>query len=130
MPRSAVLIDRAKAMRRVPTPFERRLWLALRAGRLGGAKFRRQQIIGPYIVDLACRLPAMMVVEIDGDTHGAQLDYDRKRTEFLEARGYRVLRFANRDISDNLEGVVMTIASSLGLPLTPTLSPEGERESC
>ena len=115
-------------MRRQPSPFEQKLWLALRAKRLSGAKFRRQQVIGPYIADFACRIPTMLVIEVDGDTHAGQEAYDRERTAELERRGYRVLRFANRDVGDNLEGVLMTIADALRLPLSPALSPEGERE--
>src|SRR5437763_99187 len=127
MPRSAVLIERAKAMRREPSPFEHKLWLALRAGRLGGAKFRRQNVIGPYIADFACRMPKMLVVEVDGDSHGSTAASDAARTRYLESRGYRVIRFSNHDVGSNLEGVLMAIAEVLGLPLSPALSPEGER---
>lgn len=127
MPRDPILIGRAKAMRREPTPFERKLWLAVRAGRLGGAKFRQQQVIGAYIADFACRLPLMLVVEVDGDTHAPRSSYDARRTKEFEARGYRVLRFSNHDVATNFESVLTTIASVLDVPLSPTLSPEGER---
>lgn len=127
MPRDPQLIERAKAMRRAPTPFERKLWLAVRAGRLGGAKFRQQQVIGSYIADFACRLPTMLVVEIDGDSHGERADYDARRTQEFESRGYRVLRFTNGDIAANFHGVLTAIATELNLPLSPTLSPDGER---
>jgi very-short-patch-repair endonuclease len=115
-------------MRRRPTPIEEKLWLALRAKRFNGAKFRKQVVIDRYIVDFACRIPRMLVVEVDGDTHAMQPDYDAKRTAFLESRGYEVLRFANSDVATNFEGVMMMIQSALRLPLSPTLSPEGERE--
>jgi very-short-patch-repair endonuclease len=115
-------------VRREPSPFEHRLWLALRAKRLEGIKFRRQKVIGPYIADLSCRTPRMLVIEVDGDTHGLQADYDRKRTDFLMAQGYQVLRFTNQDVGGNLEGVLGAIHSALTLPLSPALSPEGERE--
>ena len=124
--RDTELIKKAKAMRRDPTPFEQKLWLALRAKRFERAKFRRQMVIDRYIVDMACRLPRKLVIEADGDTHGASLDYDARRTEFLEAEGYRVLRFSNAEIGENFEGVLMTIQNAL--PLSPALSPEGERE--
>jgi very-short-patch-repair endonuclease len=117
-------------MRREPSPFEHKLWLALKAKRFSGAKFRQQNVIGPYIVDFACRIPSMLVVEVDGDSHGDREAYDRERTRFLERRGYRVLRFGNTDVAGNLEGVLMTIADALRLPLSPALSPEGEREEC
>jgi very-short-patch-repair endonuclease len=70
----------------------------------------------------------MLVIEIDGETHGDRMQYDHRRTLEFERRGYRVLRFANRDVGNNMEGVLMTIADALGLPLSPALSPEGERE--
>jgi very-short-patch-repair endonuclease len=115
-------------MRREPTPFEHRLWLALRAKRFQGAKFRRQVVIDRYIADFACRMPSMLVIEVDGDTHGDRDAYDAGRTAEFERRGYQVLRFANRDVRNNMEGVLMTVAEALGLPLSPALSPEGERE--
>jgi len=124
--RDAELIKRAKVMRREPTPFEHKLWLELRAKRSNGAKFRQQAVIGRYIVDFACRIPCMLVIEVDGDTHGERDDYDERRTKFLEGRGYRVLRFTNVDVGENFEGVMMTILDAL--PLSPALSPEGERE--
>jgi very-short-patch-repair endonuclease len=113
-------------MRREPTPLEQRLWLALRAKRFKEAKFRRQVVIGRYIVEFACRLPSMLVIELDGDTHGLQSGYDAERTALLENRGYHVLRFTNGDVASNFEGVLEAIAAAL--PLSPALSPEGERE--
>jgi very-short-patch-repair endonuclease len=104
-------------MRREPTPLEHRLWLALRAKRFEGAKFRRQVVIGRYIVDFACRSPRMLVIELDGDTHGAQADYDAQRTALLEARGYEVIRFTNADVASNLKGVLEAIANALPLSL-------------
>lgn len=125
MSRPSQLLQHAKDMRRNPSPTEEKLWLALRAGRIG-AKLRRQQVIGPYIVDFACRLPVNLVVEVDGESHAERVDYDTRRTEFLEARAYRVLRFTNREVGENLDGVLEVIATAL--PLSPPLSPEGERE--
>jgi very-short-patch-repair endonuclease len=113
-------------MRREPTPFERSLWLALRAKRFQGAKFRQQNVIGPHIVDFCCRLPRMLVIELDGDTHAERQRYDAQRTAELVKRGYEVLRFTNRDVGTNLEGVLMKIEEALTPPL-PALSPEGER---
>ena len=113
-------------MRRESTPFERKLWLALRAKRWNGAKFRRQMVIGSYIVDFSCRLPRKLVVEVDGDTHGLQQSYDMRRTADLIARGYEVLRFTNSDVGGNIDGVLLTIEKALAAPL-PALSPEGER---
>jgi very-short-patch-repair endonuclease len=123
--RDQILLQRAKAMRREPTPFEHKLWLALRAKRFNRAKLRQQVVIDRYIVDFACRIPCMLVVEVDGDTHAVQPDYDAKRTALLEARGYEVLRFTNREVATNFEGVLMTIADALNL----SLSPSGERSA-
>ncbi|HEV2043614.1 MAG TPA: DUF559 domain-containing protein [Sphingomicrobium sp.] len=120
--RDAELIKRAKSMRLEPTSMEHKLWLGLRAKRFNGAKFRQQAVIGPYIADFACRIPCMLVIEVDGDTHGDRVDYDARRTSFLEGRGYRVLRFSNIDVGENFEGVMMTIQSAL--PLSPALSPK------
>ena len=122
------LLAYAKQLRTNQTPLEQKLWYHLRAKRFGSAKFRRQVVIGSYIVDFACRIPRMLVVEVDGDTHAAQEGYDKRRTAFLESRGYRVLRFTNHDVGTNLEGVLTMIAEALGSPLSPALSPEGERE--
>ena len=88
-------------------------------------KFRRQVVIERYIVDFACRLPTKLIVEIDGETHAHRVDYDDRRTRFLEQKGYRVLRFTNAEVGANLEGVLMSIQSAP--PLSPALSPEGER---
>ena len=138
--RDKLLLQRAKQMRREPTPLEQILWLALRARRFEGAKFRRQVVIGRYIVDFACRLPMMLVIEIDGDTHGTQGGYDAERTTIIEARGYKVIRFTNAEVASNLEGVLTAIRSALPLspasrPVGPSggwsaadCSPEGERE--
>ncbi len=126
--RDQVLLERAKAMRRAATGPEQRLWLELRAKRFAGAKFRRQVVIGRYIVDFACRTPCMAVVELDGDTHASSEAYDSARTLFLESKGYRVIRFTNSDLMTNLDGCLQTLERFLQLPLSPTLSPEGERE--
>jgi very-short-patch-repair endonuclease len=100
-------------MRREPTPFEQKLWYALRAKRFAEAKFRRQVVIDRYIVDFACRIPRMIVIEVDGDTHGDQRQYDARRTAYLRGRGYRVLRFTNQDVGKNMEGVLMAVAEAL-----------------
>jgi very-short-patch-repair endonuclease len=111
--RNQTLLERAKKMRREATPPERALWRHLKSDQLDGAKFRRQVVIGSYVADFACRTPTMLVVELDGDTHGARADYDAQRTRLLESKGYRVLRFANRDVLQNIESVLETIAANL-----------------
>ena len=93
-----------------------------------GIKFRREKVIGEFIADFASNDPKL-VIEIDGDTHDVDDPRNKLRTAYLEARGYRVLRYTNVDVMDNVEGVLMNLAEVIGqmkAPL-PTLSPEGER---
>jgi very-short-patch-repair endonuclease len=88
----------ARALRAEPTEAERRLWKALRDKQMGNLRFRRQQPIGPYIVDFFC--PAVkLIIELDGSQHGEEgaVAYDEARTRWLQVRGYKVLRFANAD---------------------------------
>ncbi len=118
-------LEFAKQLRSSLTPAEARLWYNLRAKRLAGIKFRRQTVIGPYVADFTCRT-AMLVIEIDGDTHGSTAQYDAQRTAYLERHGWSVLRFTNADVLHNLEAVLSTVAQRI--PLSPALSPEGERE--
>jgi very-short-patch-repair endonuclease len=106
-------------MRRELTTAERRLCYALRAKRLEGAKFRRQVVIGPYIADFACRMPKMLVVEVDGETHGGREAYDATRTNELKERGYEVMRFTYSDVMTNLDGVLLTILQVLQPPPLP-----------
>ncbi len=68
----------------------------------------------------------MLIIEIDGDTHGSTVEYDAERTLYLKQQGWSVIRFTNADVIHNLEAVLSTIAQRF--PLSPTLSPEGERE--
>ena len=120
------LIEYAKQMRREMTEPEERLWFEIRAKRFSGTKFRKQKVIGRYIADFSSRTP-MLVIEIDGDSHGEQQDYDTARTRYLNAQGYEVIRFLNSDVMENLDGVLTAISDRLSRPPLPTLSPEGER---
>ena len=98
------LLRRAAEMRKNLTEPERRLWTELRASRFGGHKFRRQQIIGNWIVDFFC--PAKgLVIEIDGDTHDAEADNVRDRL-MLAKYGFATVRFTNEDAMRNLDGVM------------------------
>ncbi len=126
--RDAKLTGNARENRKHMTEPETRIWLALRAERLAGTKFRRQKVIGQFIADFAANDPKL-VVEIDGNTHDADDQRDTNRTRFLEAQGYRVVRYRNADVMQNLEGVLihlMGVIAEMQSPL-PTLSPEGER---
>src|SRR3546814_2424091 len=99
-------------MRSTLTPAERRLWSSLRAGRLNGVKCTRQVLIGNFIVDFASR-SERLAIEVDGDTHATQVDYDLRRTAWLEAAGYHVLRFTNAEVMENLEGVATMISRAI-----------------
>ncbi|MGW8279090.1 conserved hypothetical protein [Sphingomonas aurantiaca] len=107
-----VLLDRAKRMRREPTPAEAMLWRQLRGRQISGVKFTRQCVIGPYIADFAAR-DAKLVIEVDGDTHSDQAR-DDSRTDWLERQGYRVIRFSNADIMSGMDGVWLVISAALG----------------
>lgn len=113
----------ARKMRKEPTPAERRLWQLLRNRRLVGFKFRRQHPFGPYVLDSYCPA-ARLVIELDGDTHAdpAAQEQGARRTEYLERRGLKVLRFWNVELAENDEGVVWRILDECtqrsGLPST------------
>jgi very-short-patch-repair endonuclease len=105
------MLDRAAHMRREPTETERRLWRALSRSQLGGYKFRRQAIIGGRIADFFC--PAKgLVVEIDGDTHDPGRDHQRDAWLGRQT-GFAVVRFTNRDVMTNLEGVLTALLKIL-----------------
>ena len=99
----------ASALRRNPTDAERLLWAVLRNRQLGGHKFRFQSSIGPFIVDFLC-VEAMLIVEVDGSQHNESVD--ARRTHFLEGEGYRILRFWNTEVIENLEGVAEVILTA------------------
>ena len=102
---------RARTLRRDSTDAEKLLWRALRT-QLPGTKFRRQMPIGPYFADFAC-FGAKLIVELDGGQHAEATEQDAARTRFIEAQGYRVMRFWNSDVMSNLDGVVQSIADAL-----------------
>ncbi|WP_246372720.1 endonuclease domain-containing protein [Marilutibacter spongiae] len=106
------------------TDAERGLWRLIRSGQLGGAKFRRQHPIPPYVVDFCC-LDAKLVIELDGSQHTQQSD--AARTRFLERQGYRVLRFWNNEVLCQPDSVIAAIFDAVGCrPLTPSPLPAGE----
>ena len=90
------------------TDAEKELWRHLRKRQLNNFKFRRQHPFGDYILDFVC-LEAMLVVELDGGQHATQVDADSKRTLELNKAGFRVLRFWNNEVLNNIEGVVESI---------------------
>ena len=103
---------RAKHLRKSQTPVEQRLWLALKGHRFCQYKFRRQVILGPYIVDFVC-LKKRLVIELDGYQHLNNQLYDKIRTEYLESLGFSVLRFWNDEVLENWSGVLHKIHLTL-----------------
>ena len=104
---------RARNLRNNPTEAERRLWYYLSARKLAGVRFNRQVPIGPFICDFVSR-SLKLVIEIDGDTHGWTQEDDARRTRYLNAEGYRVIRFWNHDVLSQMEGVIAEIARVAG----------------
>jgi very-short-patch-repair endonuclease len=122
---------RARTLRKGATTAENVLWYALRNRQLDGHKFVRQFPIGPSFADFACREQAL-VVELDGGQHALDTLADVRRTAFLNAEGYSVLRFWNNDVLGNRDGVIASILEALrgnpspGLRFAPAdLSPTG-----
>ncbi|HEX2591208.1 MAG TPA: endonuclease domain-containing protein [Rhizomicrobium sp.] len=101
---------RARKLRRAETASEHKLWQHLRRKQIHDVRFRRQFTLGPYIVDFVC-LRAKLVIEVDGFSHTTieQIDYDEKRTRWLNREGYQVLRFWNLDVLTNLDRVIERI---------------------
>jgi ATP-dependent helicase HrpA len=95
------LTANSRQLRRDATPAERLLWNALRSHR---PRFTRQLVVGHYIVDLACR-SVKLGVELDGGHHALQVAADEGRSRYLAAQGWRVMRFWNNEVLENVEGV-------------------------
>ncbi len=112
-------LGNAKALRTHQTLAEQRLWYHLRAHRFEDLKFKRQKPIGSYIVDFVC-MEQRLIVELDGGQHAEQVAYDTKRDEWLRDQGYKVLRFWNNDVMQNLEGVLEQIRNAFTLSPNPS----------
>jgi len=110
------------------TPAEAKIWSRVRNRGLG-FKIRRQHPIWRFIADFYCA-EAKLVIEIDGDSHAEpdQEDYDKARTEWLEERGYKVIRIANEDVHEHLEDALNEIFLTCGEQVTK-LKSIGERNS-
>ena len=105
----AKLKPEARRMRSQPTGAEAVLWKALKDCKVGGARFRRQQVIYRFIVDFYCH-EARLVVEVDGSAHDGREEEDAVRQAQLEALGYRVVRFRNERVLTDVAGVAAEIA--------------------
>ena len=102
-------LARARELRQPQTPAEERLWRLLRGRQLVGYKFRRQHPIGRFIVDFYCAA-CHLIVEVDGDSHVVQPEYDQARTGWLEDTGHTVVRFTNHEVFETPDAVLEAIA--------------------
>ena len=110
---SVEMQTRARELRREMTPAERKLWARIRDGQLNGAHFRKQHAVGNFILDFFCA-KSKLVIEVDGDTHADQVEYDAERTQWLnEQKHYRVIRFTNDDVHRNLDAVLERILEAV-----------------
>ena len=121
----------ARKLRRDMTDAERKLWSALRCEQLAGLKFRRQAAIEQYVVDFVC-FSIKLVIEVDGGQHNTEegREHDNLRTRFLESRGFRVLRFWNSEVLEDVEAVIASVVKQCELetpptPPSPNPSPQG-----
>jgi very-short-patch-repair endonuclease len=110
-----VIRDRARQLRRNQTDAERKLWARLRSRGLCGIKFRRQYPISLFITDFCC-FEQHLVVELDGGQHAEQTEADQRRSDLLTRHGYRVLRFWDNEVMQNIDGVLQRIAEALSDP--------------
>jgi len=117
-------VPKAQRLRRDTTDAERKLWLRLRRLPVGGSHFRRQATIGPYFADFACHA-RRLAIELDGGQHGEELHVvrDARRDAYMQSHGYRILRFWNNDVMQNIDGVLHVIAEAAPAPLPPTPDP-------
>jgi len=107
------LLEFRRALRNSLTPAEAYLWKYLKSRQLNNKKFQRQHSIGNYIVDFYCAAEKL-IIELDGEVHNnpqAQ-EYDEKRTLYLEGLGYKVIRFENKMVFENLISVLAEISES------------------
>ncbi len=119
---------RSRELRNHATDAERTLWAQLSARKVAGIRFNRQFPVGPFICNFVSR-SAKLVIEVDGGQHANEAAKDASRTAFLEAQGYRVIRFWNHDVLGHIDGVVGEIARVLATcpPPTPPASGRGEK---
>jgi very-short-patch-repair endonuclease len=106
--------ETARRLRLNATNAEMMLWRHLRAFEARGTHFRRQVPIGPYVADFAC-MASRLLIELDGSQHGLASNKikDNQRSRWLEAEGYRVIRFWNNDVTENLDGVLDTVHAAI-----------------
>jgi len=106
--------EHARGLRKELTPFEQKLWSRLRKRQLHGIRFRRQHALGEFIVDF-CAIKEKLIIELDGGQHKEQVEYDTDRTNYLEAQGYKVIRFWNSQVANEMDEVIRLILNALGI---------------
>jgi very-short-patch-repair endonuclease len=106
------IFSHAKQLHRNMTSAESMLWAHLRSHRLNNIHFRNQHAIGNYIVDF-CSPKHKLIIELDGSQHLDQAEYDTERTAFLQAKSYRILRFWNDQVMNDINGVIQAITDIL-----------------
>jgi very-short-patch-repair endonuclease len=116
---------RRKELRNNLTPAEAKLWIYLKSSRIGGRKFRRQHSVGGYVLDFYCP-EEKLCIELDGNAHYTETEciYDKNRTGYLNAAGIKVIRFENRLVFDNPDGVIAKIRRQFTTP-DPSLTRRG-----
>ena len=102
------LIEKARKLRKKPTPGERAIWNALRRKQVLGFEFRRQRPVNSFILDFYCK-ECMLAIEIDGSSHYYKQAYDTMRQEKLESMGITFLRFSEADAKNHTESMVLEI---------------------
>ena len=101
-------MHRAGELRKEPTPAERKLWAYLRGDKLNGVSFRRQHAIGNFIPDFVS-IKRKLIIELDGSQHLEQAEYDSERSKYFESQGYKVIRFWNNQVENDINGVIRAI---------------------
>ncbi|MFH1908225.1 MAG: DUF559 domain-containing protein [Chloroflexota bacterium] len=102
----------AVKLRKVPTPAEKKLWSYLRGEKLNGVSFRRQHAIGNFIPDFVS-IKRKLIIELDGSQHLEQAEYDVERTKYFESQGYKVIRFWNNQVMNDINRVIRVIEFAL-----------------
>ena len=120
-------VPRARTLRRDATEAEKKLWQHLRQPPFRAHHFRRQATIGPFFADFASH-QARLIIEVDGGQHSDSAS-DDVRTRNLEANGYRLLRFWNNDVLENMSGVLLAIDAAVNADRPPTPDPSPPRAS-
>lgn len=98
-------MHRAGELRKELTPAEKKLWAYLRGDKLNGVSFRRQHAIGNYIVDFVS-IKMKLIIELDGSRHLEQAEYDAQRSKYFESLGYKVIRFWNNQVENDINRVI------------------------